>query len=540
MNMKPHYQPTSPDLSPRRILIRLGRSSALATLLLAGAAQPADAQQKIGVFPQVQSITSGGNAKTSTDAYEAWLGRPMNYIIQFIPGNNNWTDLTNGGNWFFSGWASQPQSYRDRMVLSVPILPSSGGTGNPTPTLALGASGTYNQHWRDFADMLIAKGYGSCILRLGWEFNGSWYRWTTVGGKGPSFASYWIQIVKSMRYLPDGVTPRPGANFKFCWNPVPGDPSQNGSPMTAFPGTGNQYVDFVGLDVYDTSVTYYKNIVGSNPASYNEHFNSIASGGPALLTASQIQQCRTNAWKANKEWGTCPLDWWSTQVKTSTSKLYNLPICFPEWGLDNILAPASQAGSGGRDDTYFITQFKNWVSNSNNKVDWVAYFEQGWGSSDRNSSICFADQYPSAKALFPTLFGPAVWEAETVTGITASTGDTVSVFNETEASGGAGSKLASNAAADFIQYPLTGVLAGTYTVKVRYKKHTTRGIFQLSIDGVNQGATVDEFGSAAYTEVSLGTKTLTAGTHNFRFTVTGRNTASTGYDLTVDRITLAP
>lgn len=143
--------------------------------------------------------------------------------------------------------------------------------------------------------------------------------------------------------------------------------------------------------------------------------------------------------------------------------------------------------------------------------------------------------------MFVPLSAPVNYEAETVSGITSSTGDAVSVFTETSASGGAGSKLASNAVNDFIQYPLTNVPAGTWTIKVRYKRNTTRGICQLSIDGVNFGAVVDEYGTGAYVETTVGTnKTLTAGTHNFRFTITGKNASSSGYDLTVDRITLEP
>jgi len=142
---------------------------------------------------------------------------------------------------------------------------------------------------------------------------------------------------------------------------------------------------------------------------------------------------------------------------------------------------------------------------------------------------------------------PIVVEAESVpsANITASAGDVVSIFNDTAASAGAGSKVASNAVGDYINY-LVNVPAGTYTVKVRFKKFSSRGIFQLAIDGVNQGAAQDEYTSATtnlYTEVTLGSKTFaTSGDHSFRFTVTGRNAGNTSayYDLTVDRITLTP
>lgn len=167
------------------------------------------------------------------------------------------------------------------------------------------------------------------------------------------------------------------------------------------------------------------------------------------------------------------------------------------------------------------------------------------GSLQISSSTTGSGAYTMADAVMfvplPVPAGAVNYEAETVAGITSSSGDVVSVFTEAAASGGAGSKLASNAATDFIQYPLLNVPAGTYTIKVMYKRNTTRGIFQLSIDGVNVGAPVDEYGTGAYVEATVVTnKTLSAGTHNFRFTVTDKNSGSSGYDLTVDRITLEP
>jgi hypothetical protein len=87
--------------------------------------------------------------------------------------------------------------------------------------------------------------------------------------------------------------------------------------------------------------------------------------------------------------------------------------------------------------------------------------------------------------------------------------------------------------------------AGTYDVRVRFKRASlstsNRGQFQLSIDGANQGAVQDEYGSGVFVEVDLGNVTFpTAGNKAFKFTVTGKNASSAGYNINFDYIKLTP
>lgn len=132
------------------------------------------------------------------------------------------------------------------------------------------------------------------------------------------------------------------------------------------------------------------------------------------------------------------------------------------------------------------------------------------------------------------------FEAEDIA--TAVASDTVTVVTDAAASGGELEKLSSNAVNDYIAYTIPLAQAGTYTVKVMVKKASTRGQFQMKIDGVNQGAVQDQYSaSSAFVEFNLGTKTFTtAGDKEFRFTVTGQHANSLGFDLTFDYIKLEP
>jgi hypothetical protein len=110
-------------------------------------------------------------------------------------------------------------------------------------------------------------------------------------------------------------------------------------------------------------------------------------------------------------------------------------------------------------------------------------------------------QYRSTPSPTPS---PAMTiEAEAVTQGTAS--DSATTFYDSLASAGAAEFLAANAVNDYIAYTVPGLQAGTYSVKVRFKKYSSRGQFQLAIDGVNQGLVQDQYGSGpSWVEVDLG------------------------------------
>jgi len=93
---------------------------------------------------------------------------------------------------------------------------------------------------------------------------------------------------------------------------------------------------------------------------------------------------------------------------------------------------------------------------------------------------------------------------------------------------------------DWLQFTLPNVAAGSYTLKFLYKSNNNRGIVQATLDGASQGSPCDEYAAAPAYQVacSLGTKTLTAGNHTLRFTVTGKNASSSGFMIVIDQISL--
>jgi hyaluronate lyase len=136
---------------------------------------------------------------------------------------------------------------------------------------------------------------------------------------------------------------------------------------------------------------------------------------------------------------------------------------------------------------------------------------------------------------------PNPYEAETLP-INVKT-DTVTIYNDTNASGGKKLGLNHNAVGDYVEFSVDVTQPGTYGVVARVLKASNNGIYQLSVDGVNAGAPQDLFWntSDAKKDINLGSHTFTApGSYLFRLTTTGKNASASGYRLMLDYLSLVP
>jgi hypothetical protein len=108
-------------------------------------------------------------------------------------------------------------------------------------------------------------------------------------------------------------------------------------------------------------------------------------------------------------------------------------------------------------------------------------------------------------------------------------------------------RLYSNAVGQFLQFVVTGIVQGTsYDVTIGYRSDPGRGQCQLSVNGTAQPqlATLDEYQATAAWDQTADLGTWTAGaagtTRTFTFTVSGKNSASTGYVMAPEWIALTP
>lgn len=143
----------------------------------------------------------------------------------------------------------------------------------------------------------------------------------------------------------------------------------------------------------------------------------------------------------------------------------------------------------------------------------------------------------------PRIPGPPVvaeFEAEDLTYTTG--GAVASVVAQTDgASGGEWVLLTADGDGDWIEFTLPQIAAGSYTVKLVYKRHSARGAASVAApSGTVIGPGLDMYSaSTGYVTRTLGTLVATtSGDQTLRFTVTGKNGAASTRHLSFDAIVL--
>ncbi len=167
---------------------------------------------------------------------------------------------------------------------------------------------------------------------------------------------------------------------------------------------------------------------------------------------------------------------------------------------------------------------------------WVG-FTAGTGGSTATQEIISWTYTPGQ----PATKTPLQFETENLLSSSVSSGPTYRAFAWTGFTNGNGTTLDSTAVGNNVAITLNVPMAGTYDVKYAIKAHNTRGISQLAVNGVNLGPATDQYlANDTWVEFDMGNVALTAGNQVFKFTVTGKNAASSSYSLSWDYIKLTP
>ncbi|HLI42908.1 MAG TPA: glycosyl hydrolase [Acidimicrobiales bacterium] len=310
-------------------------------------APPARATVTVTNPSSVIGVYAGAGQASEVLGIEHRLGLRSMYAMDFLDGSS-WSTLSDP-DWLLQVWGHTGL----KMIWGVDMLPNSGAS------LAVGATGAYDSWYRLLAERLVAGGQGSSLIRLGWEFNGGWFPWA-ANGQAAAFVQYWRDIVDTMRSVP-------GGHFRFEWNPTRGD--MGVGPLSEY-YPGNQYVNVIGLDVYDIEWGHYPGAV------------------------AEWQHMLTQPYG---------LDWLA-----SFGAAHGKPISFPEWGLG--WGTGGNGPAGGGDNAYFVEHMAEFIRTHDvaNAVAW------DWGSRPMISSY-----YPAAEQSFFDAFSPHATPS-TPSGIVAS------------------------------------------------------------------------------------------------------------------------
>ncbi|WP_434383411.1 glycoside hydrolase family 26 protein [Melittangium boletus] len=321
-----------------------------------GVATNASAQPLTGVYRG--EVFSQPNA---VNAYSTWLGDDVR-MGQGHQAKDSWNNIENP-TWQLQSWSAWVQAKAGRRFnYSVSMFPSGQGS------LAQCAQGAYDTRFRTLANNLVAYKLQGTIIRLGWEFSGSWMPWYSGNGQQANFAGCFRKIVTAMRAA------QPSAGFEFDWNP--NYDIAAGDLATTYPG--DAYVDYIGLDMYDQGWN------GQYPI-------------PAGCTGT----CALSRWQGV----------WSSQFAPALLKFRDFArahgkrLSIPEWGVNDA------ATTGGGDDTYYVGQMLDFIFDPANNVGYHSYFDVQAGDGhhqlsnvDDSGGNTFKTEFPNAAALFKSRF----------------------------------------------------------------------------------------------------------------------------------------
>ncbi|MBT0768157.1 hypothetical protein KIH74_04440 [Kineosporia sp. J2-2] len=323
-------------------------------------ARPAASPDEVSSFTALDGRLGVFSANTLKGAlrYEKWLGREVSFVTVFAD-RSNWKDI------------ERPQSHvpdlgrfkahGKRAVFSLPMLPDSLSARKDTAMKA-GGTGRFNDHFVRLGKNLVALDQADAVIRMGWEFQLDSWAWG--GGDAESYRQYFRQIVTAMRQVP-------GQEFEFDWNPNNGYNERDG--VEYWPG--DQYVDYVGVDAYDVSFTFYPY--------------------PQVCDQSCRLERQKRTWDENVYGGPRGLQFWAQFARSHQKKM-----SLPEWATWDRFGDDD---GGGKDDPYYIQKMYEFITYAPNNVGYANFFDtdsdQGLHNLDRH--------FPDAAQEFTRLFGDA-------------------------------------------------------------------------------------------------------------------------------------
>ena len=301
-------------MNPRRTWLgsRKRRIASFA-FALSVACSPCWAQSSPPASPEFSVYTAPGCAgRKMVPAFEEFSGRKVVRVVDAL-NQQSWDKLRSSIPWAAACW----KDAGFKLTLSVPLLTNAG-----PGTLADGAAGKYDDIFIVLGRTLVENNLSDAVLRIGWEFNGEWMPWRA--DRDPeSYKAYFRRVVTLMR----GV---PGQHFEFEWTTGHGRHAID--PTLAYPG--DDYVDVVGMDVYDQI--------------WNEGMSD-----PAARWAYYVNGAFGLAWQVD------------------FARTHGKRFAYGEWGIG-----VMPDGHGSGDDPYFVTKMAEWFSSNG------AYYQSYWDATD--------------------------------------------------------------------------------------------------------------------------------------------------------------
>jgi hypothetical protein len=251
----------------------------------AGAGPIAGAAGSVSPLPQLTWPGANGKSgvngdpvlnRASVEAFCSWRGRPCS-IAHTYTDRTSWESMVRGSGWAFDNFAGFP----GQLVVSQGLVPNGRAAD-----LAACASGAHDQNFRDFGALMVKKGRGASIVRLGWEFNATFMPW------GATNATQWKQCFQRAATAIRATNPSVLIDWTINAHGTPSNVC-GGSSINCYPG--DAYVDIIGIDNYDHAPS----------ASTLADFNRIAEAPDGMTWLYKFAKQRGKPISVG-EWGVAP------------------------------------------------------------------------------------------------------------------------------------------------------------------------------------------------------------------------------------------
>jgi hypothetical protein len=296
-----------------------------------------DTRGKLSGLPWMSGVHPANELQPYLD-FGTWRGRPVDLAHVFTTRDGGWRHLAEP-HWPLDVFKSFP----GRMVISQPPYPK--GQGNNADC----ARGAYDVHWKRFGKFLVDNGHADSIIRIAWEFNGT-FTYYHSDADPTNFKECFRKVATAIR------STDPQVKIDWTFNGHNSTVPAGGTPWPAYPG--DDYVDFIGVDPYD-------------------HYP------PAKDEATWQQQC-------NGPNGLC--------YAMKFAREHGKKVGVGEWGV------ASCSRNGGGDNPFYIRKMHETFMANQDVMGYENYYDDRM-PNNVCSSIVNGGQNPKSSAEYKRLFG---------------------------------------------------------------------------------------------------------------------------------------
>jgi hypothetical protein len=263
--------------------------------------------------------------------------------------------------------------------VSFPLL-SIFGESNDLDDMSMAASGAYDSTYTDMAEALAAAKNPLLSVRIGWELNGNWYKWSNGVGTNATYANY-IAAFKRAAAIVKAKNPNALVQWCIAW----GQPDPTPYWPGAFDATSNPGgVDVVSMDFYQANISEYNDDDKTSTWAMAQSGTGATGTGPIVL------------------------DWMITFAQTNHVK-----VALSEYGAGATTSMGIDTGPGLDDGTWTAASIA-WM----NSLPAGLFLWANWSDDEPADDIVTSGANPAEQAAWiaawhDTRFGGSWWHGAT-------------------------------------------------------------------------------------------------------------------------------